>query len=103
MRPAWAVDKATRAPQRKRGTGGTIVTRLGFIGLGTMGEPMCANLARKGGMPVSAFDLSPEPLARLAAQGVTRAASVAALVQESDIVFLSLPGGKELALVCEGE
>jgi 3-hydroxyisobutyrate dehydrogenase-like beta-hydroxyacid dehydrogenase len=75
---------------------------LGFIGLGTMGEPMCANLARKGGRPVTAFDLSPEPLARLAAQGVTRAESAAALMQAADIVFLSLPGGRELAQVCEG-
>ena len=67
-----------------------------------MGEPMCANLARKGGLPVSAFDLSSEPLARLAAQGVTRAASLVALTQSADIVFLSLPGGKELAQVCDG-
>ncbi len=103
MRLRRVVDKARSAPQRKRGTGGTIVTRLGFIGLGTMGEPMCANLARKAGMPVSAFDLSPAPLARLAAHGVTRAASVAELAQATDIVFLSLPGGKELAQVCEGE
>lgn len=80
-----------------------VQTRLGFIGLGTMGEPMCANLARKGGLPVSAFDLSPEPLARLAAQGVTRAGSLAELSQAVDIVFLSLPGGKQLAQVCEGE
>jgi len=76
---------------------------LGFIGLGTMGEPMCANLARKGGQPVTAFDLSPEPLARLVGQGVSKAASVAALMQQADIVFLSLPGGKELAQVCGGE
>lgn len=76
---------------------------LGFIGLGTMGEPMCANLARKGGHPVSAFDLSPEPLARLAAQGVTRAGSFTELLQHAKIVFLSLPGGKELARVCDGE
>ncbi len=79
------------------------MTKLGFIGLGTMGEPMCANLARKGGLPVGAFDLSAAPLSRLAEQGVTRAASVADLVQAADIVFLSLPGGKELAQVCAGE
>jgi 3-hydroxyisobutyrate dehydrogenase-like beta-hydroxyacid dehydrogenase len=81
--------------------GGAVV--LGFIGLGTMGEPMCANLARKGGQPVSAFDLSPAPLARLTEHGVTRAASFAALAQAADIVFLSLPGGKELAQVCDGD
>jgi 3-hydroxyisobutyrate dehydrogenase-like beta-hydroxyacid dehydrogenase len=79
------------------------VTVLGFIGLGTMGEPMCANLARKGGQQVIAFDLSTEPLARLAVLGVTRAESFAALSRSADIVFLSLPGGTELAQVCDGE
>jgi 3-hydroxyacyl-CoA dehydrogenase len=42
-------------------------TRIGFIGLGVMGEPMCRNLARKAGLPVIAFDLDPAPLQRLAA------------------------------------
>ena len=28
---------------------------IGFIGLGVMGEPMCANLARKCGGPVIAY------------------------------------------------
>ena len=68
-----------------------------------MGEPMCANLARKGGQPVSAFDLSPEPLARLAALGVARASSLAELSRGVDVVFLSLPGGRELAQVCDGD
>jgi 3-hydroxyisobutyrate dehydrogenase-like beta-hydroxyacid dehydrogenase len=76
---------------------------LGFVGLGTMGEPMCANLARKAGVPVTAFDLSSEPLVRLGGRGVARADSLRALSRASDVVFLSLPGGKELAAICDGE
>ena len=38
---------------------------IGFIGLGVMGEPICRNLVKKSGARVLAFDLSPEPLARL--------------------------------------
>ena len=38
---------------------------IGFIGLGVMGEPICRNLVKKSGRRVLAFDLSPEPLARL--------------------------------------
>ncbi|MBX3501202.1 MAG: NAD(P)-dependent oxidoreductase [Alphaproteobacteria bacterium] len=68
-----------------------------------MGEPMCANLARKSGHQVIAFDLSTDPLARLAAHGVGRAESLAVLMRAADIVFLSLPGGRELAQVCQGE
>ena len=29
---------------------------IGFIGVGTMGEPMCRNLAAKSGQPVRAYD-----------------------------------------------
>ncbi len=78
-------------------------TRLGFIGLGTMGEPMCRNLATKTGTAVSASDLAKEPLARLADAGVTDAGSIAGVLVASDIVFLSLPGGRELDIVCNGK
>ena len=74
---------------------------IGFIGLGVMGEPMCRNLAVKGGIPVTAFDLDPAPVRRLAADGVRAAQSVDALAREAEVVFLSLPGGTEVAAVCD--
>ena len=40
---------------------------IGFIGVGVMGEPMCRNLALKGGESVLAWDIDPAPLDRLAA------------------------------------
>jgi 3-hydroxyisobutyrate dehydrogenase-like beta-hydroxyacid dehydrogenase len=73
---------------------------LGFVGLGVMGEPMCRNLAATGAR-VSAFDVNPEPLQRLAADGVRAGASVEALAREADVVFLSLPGATEVAAVSE--
>ena len=75
---------------------------LGFIGLGVMGEPMCGNLARKSGLPVVATDLKPEPLERLAADGVRALASVADVAASADIVFLSLPSVAEVEAVCFG-
>jgi 3-hydroxyisobutyrate dehydrogenase-like beta-hydroxyacid dehydrogenase len=74
---------------------------LGFVGLGVMGEPMCRNLAAKSGAPVAALDLDPAPLRRLAADGVRAAQSVDALARGVDVVFLSLPGGAEVAAVCD--
>jgi 3-hydroxyisobutyrate dehydrogenase len=76
---------------------------IGFIGLGVMGEPICRNLVRKSGGRVLAFDLSPEPLARLSADGAEVAASVADAVRRSDIVFLCLPSAKHVRSVFEGD
>src|SRR6202790_5098324 len=75
---------------------------IGFIGLGVMGEPICRNLVKKSGARVLAFDLSPEPLARLSADGAEVAASLADAVSQSDIVFLCLPSAKHVRSVFGG-
>lgn len=75
---------------------------LGFVGLGVMGEPMCRNLAAKSGQAVLAFDLDPAPVARLAQSGVQGARSVREIAERADVIFLSLPGGAEVAGVCRG-
>ncbi|MBN9088461.1 MAG: NAD(P)-dependent oxidoreductase [Reyranella sp.] len=74
---------------------------IGFIGVGTMGEPMCRNLARKSGAIVLATDRNAEPLQRLAADGV-KTASLDEIVASCRTIFLSLPGGKEVEEVCLG-
>ena len=74
---------------------------LGCIGLGVMGEPICGHLVRKSGRPVTGFDLRAEPCARLAAAGMVAADTLAAVGAAASVVFLSLPGGAELAQVAE--
>jgi 3-hydroxyisobutyrate dehydrogenase len=76
---------------------------IGFIGLGVMGEPICRNLVKKSGAAVIVFDLAPEPLARLRAEGASIAGSVAEVVNKSDIVFLCLPSAKHARAVFEGD
>lgn len=64
--------------------------KIGFIGLGNMGAPMAANLARAG-HAVAGFDTAaPEPV------GVQPAASAAAAAQGADIVITMLPSGQIL-------
>jgi 3-hydroxyisobutyrate dehydrogenase-like beta-hydroxyacid dehydrogenase len=82
----------------ERGQEMTTTQKIGFIGLGVMGEPMCRNLAQKMGQQVTAYDTQAAPLARLGAT-VTPAQSVAQVMQASDIVFLSLPSGEIVAEV----
>lgn len=87
--------KATAEPLTK--------SAIGFIGLGVMGEPMCRNLARKTGVTVFGFDRAEEPLQRLEAVGVKRAASLADLAKQCDIIFMALPSGKHVQAVCDGD
>ena len=73
--------------------------KLGFIGLGVMGEPMCRNLARKSGCQILASDLDPAPLARLQAEGV-QSAALEQILRECDTIFLSLPSGEIVERLC---
>jgi 3-hydroxyisobutyrate dehydrogenase len=67
--------------------------RIGFIGLGNMGAPMAANLARAG-HEVTGFDVSaPCPA------GVTPAASAADAARGADAVVTMLPNGGILSRV----
>ena len=77
--------------------------RVGFVGTGVMGEPMCRNLVRRHDGPVTTYDLDLAPLERLAADGAEIAPSIAALAGAADLIFLSLPSGREVRAVCLGD
>ncbi|TQD34755.1 3-hydroxyisobutyrate dehydrogenase [Rhodobacter capsulatus] len=69
--------------------------KIGFIGLGNMGAPMAANLA-KAGHAVTGFDLAaPVP------EGVAAAKSIAAAVQGAEVVITMLPNGAILRAVAD--
>jgi 3-hydroxyisobutyrate dehydrogenase len=62
-------------------------TPVAFVGLGTMGAAMAANLARAG-FPVTAWNRTPGRAPELAELGVTMAASPAAAAATADIVVI---------------
>lgn len=72
---------------------------LGFIGLGVMGNGMSKNAVRKHGAPVHVFDMNPAALEELRAEGGVVAASVADIAKVAEVIFLSLPGGKQVDAV----
>lgn len=78
------------------------IKTVAFVGLGVMGEAMCRNLATKGKWRVVGFDMKAEPLARLAADGVVAAKSLADAVNAADVVLMCLPGGAEVEAVTRG-
>jgi 3-hydroxyisobutyrate dehydrogenase len=67
-------------------------TRIAFIGLGNMGGPMAANLV-KAGYEVAGFDFVAAAIDHARERGVRIAASGAAAVEGSDVVFTMLPEG----------
>ena len=75
--------------------------RIGFIGLGNMGGPMAANLA-KAQHRVAGFDVARAAVDAFAAQGGAAAASVAAAVAGAELVITMLPAGPQVREVYLG-
>lgn len=76
------------------------MTKIAFIGLGNMGNPMAANLV-KAGHDVHGFDLLPENLSRAEQNGVGKTASAEAAIQGAEVVITMLPAGKHVLSVYE--
>ena len=75
---------------------------IGFIGLGNMGGPMAANLA-KAGHAVTAFDISAEAIESAREAGASTADTVAETAAGREVVVTMLPAGAEVSEVYRGE
>src|SRR5262245_24085170 len=75
---------------------------IGFIGVGTMGLPMAANLAKKG-FAVTAYDRSPEALVAARAAGIAVVGSTAEAVAGAVVVITWLPSSRHVASVYAGD
>lgn len=69
--------------------------RIGFIGLGSMGKPMAANIARAN-FPLTVYDVRPEPLAELEKLGAKVAKSAPEVGKESDTVVVMVADYKQI-------
>jgi 3-hydroxyisobutyrate dehydrogenase len=74
---------------------------VGFIGTGTMGQPMLGNLIKKG-FTVLAYDLVPTALAAAVKLGATAAGSTAEVARRSDLVVTMLPSSSHVEAVYLG-
>ncbi|MGY3441247.1 NAD(P)-dependent oxidoreductase [Bradyrhizobium sp. USDA 4473] len=76
---------------------------VGFIGLGTMGEPMALNLV-KAGRPLIVWNRSPAKCDALASAGATVARDAADVFSQCDVVILMLADGTAMnAVLARGE
>jgi 3-hydroxyisobutyrate dehydrogenase len=76
--------------------------KIGFIGTGTMGLPMVANLVKKG-FAVTAYDVVPAALDAAARLGAERAGSVREAAADCDLVITMLPSSANVETVYLGE
>ena len=74
---------------------------VGFIGLGTMGGPMAANVLRRGDK-VFGYDVNASACKKLEAVGMTICASPAEAARQAEIVITMLPTEVEVETVCLG-
>ncbi len=78
------------------------MTRIGFIGLGNMGGPMAANLARAGHR-VQVFDLVAQNIERAIAAGCIAAGDAREAVTACEVVISMLPAGEHVRALWLGE
>src|SRR5881227_3708843 len=75
--------------------------KVGFIGLGTMGASMAANL-QKAGYELVVHDIRRAAAERHMAAGAVWANSPKALAEQCEVIFTSLPGPPEVEAVALG-
>ena len=69
--------------------------KIGFIGIGAMGQPMLANLVKKG-HSVVAYDLAEAALVGAVRVGAARTGSAAAAARDSELVITVLPSSSHV-------
>ena len=76
--------------------------KIGFIGLGVMGEPMARNLI-DAGHSLLVHSRSPEPVEALAEAGAETASSPREVAEGADVVITMLPDSPAVEAVVLGE
>lgn len=63
--------------------------QTGYIGLGNIGKPMCANLIKNApaaGLEITVFDVMPEPMAEMVALGAKAVAAVGEIAAACELI-----------------
>lgn len=75
---------------------------IGFIGVGTIGQPMALNVV-KAGYRVAVFDVNAGAIAPVVAAGARGAGSIADAATGADVVITMLPDAPDVEAVALGE
>ena len=78
------------------------MAKIGFIGLGHMGNPMVKNLLAAG-HKVTVYDMSVEAILSLKQHGAISANNAQAVCKEADVIFTMVQTGEQVSELCLGE
>ncbi len=76
--------------------------KIGFIGLGIMGESMCENIVKKHDDTVYAFDFVTEKVELLASKGAVACSSSLELAKNADVIISMVPKSEHSRSVYTG-
>ena len=76
--------------------------KVGFVGLGNIGEPMCRRLLENG-YEVSIYDANPEAVSKLGDTAAEPAENLKVVASSAEVVLLSLPGSDVVEEAVLGE
>ena len=71
--------------------------KIGFIGLGIMGESMCANIVKKHNDTVYCSDLNKEQVKKLAALGAVACENNTEVAEKADMIISMVPTSKNVS------
>lgn len=75
--------------------------KIGFIGLGLMGEPMSSNIIKKLENEVLVFDIDSEKVKKMETLGATGATSIKEIGEKADVVISMVPKSEHVQSVYE--
>lgn len=73
--------------------------KIGFIGLGTMGYPMCVNTMKKSGQPMVVYDINQARVQAIADLGAQAASSIGEIGGTCDVVITMVPTSRDVQAV----
>jgi len=76
--------------------------KVGFVGLGNIGEPMCRRLLENG-YGASIYDVNPEAVSKLGDTAAEPAENLKVVASSAEVVLLSLPGSDVMEEAVLGE
>lgn len=76
--------------------------KIGFIGLGTMGEHMCRNIIKKGNWSVYVFDINKKQVDKLVSEGAINCETLEEVANFCNIIISMVPTNENVKEVVNG-